>query len=1587
MRNPPTFMRFFFAAVCHTKLKNYLKAEEKYTDAIAANPTQPAAYQGLSDLYENNRNVFPSDPQPKLKGLYQNILEIQGPNATVKGKSVLNNLIHLLQDDGDTDGVIEYTFKLLALDSIELQQKIEAFASCVVSVVDAHSNMLRRATTSITKRRFHATEMWRKLEEGDGKPSELIGFGLPILQSIDIKEHEDNVAQWLSLCSQLWQHGVIDISLAVNYILAFVREDVVLSERIVDLVLQLSRDIFAEDSVVDIIAEQSIHKIDDFFTRHHMQSPHQLREEYNGAKRNSKPASVKWDELQSKLIQCCDENNDIATVAVAAECCFNRDAYITALKYCISALSSCEEIEQVHHGRSILNMKVFFLSIRARIHARIDPKVIPSEISVLAKYQHNVFALIALVELHISQRKFDMAYLHLRNAEDICAGTHPMQELIHFVKSRLNYQVSLAEQTQQFPSASLAIAMDEIDAAIELSCGVSEYHFLRGMLLLQLRINEPQTRAALNEFLLCLKISDGHALAFCQVGHVYSNTNKKKAIKCFQKALSLDPGLDEAARTLWLLYIEINMKTEADALIRALAQKKGSESLVWVWMQKGMLHLESGDGGNAVISFQTALKRSSDDASVWLLLGEAYQLRGSYVSSLHALKNCLDLDPTQSHAKYLMGVSYLRLGEDADAVESFKAVLDHDKRHVPSIEGLVSALHAQALDNFRQRLPHQCFEAIASAMRVLSRHLRTHNTYISLWKLCGDVFQLALELPTALQGELIDAVTIFNIPHKPTELADDHPLPQEESQRFCELCASAAAAYKNVLDLTISRGDNQSNALYDIAVNRFKLFSATRQCSLLKEGVVLCKASISSNKENDSAWNLLGLFAYFMKDRKLAYNSFCKAIEVAPKNAHCWVNVGCLGLLEGGNNLLFANKAFSQAQLLDPGLSRAWIGQGIVAARFGYSDALDLFQHAHTLYPHHTSLLGFSYYTLSATTPNVPTPSLSEPVDTKAILDSVLTGRIPQGEENQFYMLGSIALADLATTCMGEHDAGVWNMRALFMEKLGMYDSACSALEKALAIIQKQKEEKKEKKKDKEDSHSDKQLETYLATIQANYARNLSSAGRLDESLEYFKAIPKLTDISTKSIYARTLFEKNEFHECFSVYDEIRSECNNPQIHAEATTCMAVVAFANDDMDVAKQLLFEAVSSPEECPAALLIMAALGLYANDMSLAEAALAECPPLWHDGKNDDELFVEEYLTLSHYAYILGGADSVAKSFLLQSVKLFSDRPRGWLMLVAVLLREKEPKSAEIASSALSRASKLDPSAAADRFSAVIELLHSQSCQFELSSGKQTKTNKRIKDGMVGKETTKNAIRTALRAVRAQPEDASNWAVLALSHLQSTNKSAVSNCRYCLLRCISILDSGISTCGDGTLNIARKYKSEILKRWCYLIWCESGVTLAQRSETEDDNINLDDEEIVCEEQLSLCNGDTTAVLAKELQVCKAAIVYFKAGVSAAVAVSTEHEEGSSFNGVVSLAIHFTSKGWFSQAFDVVSFGLESVSEQKVTEEEMVKLLGWKCFLARQLEKESVKKETVATANNIFQSNKALKKTFGKLFSSLST
>jgi hypothetical protein len=89
---------------------------------------------------------------------------------------------------------------------------------------------------------------------------------------------------------------------------------------------------------------------------------------------------------------------------------------------------------------------------------------------------------------------------------------------------------------------------------------------------------------------------------------------------------------------------------------------------------------------------------------------------------------------------------------------------------------------------------------------------------------------------------------------------------------------------------------------------------------------------------------------YVSKNVHFVWISLRKALRfvirdalIAAQNAGTWANLGAFYLRHGNKEL--AHQAFAQAQAHDPSLSRAWVGQALVAESIGDEVTDDLFRH------------------------------------------------------------------------------------------------------------------------------------------------------------------------------------------------------------------------------------------------------------------------------------------------------------------------------------------------------------------------------------------------------------------------------------------------------------------------------------------------------------------------------------------------------------------------------------------------------------------------------------------------------------------
>lgn len=486
-------------------------------------------------------------------------------------------------------------------------------------------------------------------------------------------------------------------------------------------------------------------------------------------------------------------------------------------------------------------------------------------------------------------------------------------------------------------------------------------------------------------FLSSLKSNLNFAPAYTSLGVYYADyaKDKKRARKCFQKAVELSPSEIVSAERLARSFAD-----EADwDRVELVAQRivdsgkvkppPGSKrkGISWPFAALGVAELHKQDFHKAIVSFQSALRISPDDYHSWVGLGESYYSSGRYVSATKAIQNAQKLEETANDTspadnwftKFMLANIKRQLGDFDESIELYHEVM----LHRPSEEGVAIALMQTLTDNAADCLGRGLFgksvTMARSALEFATKAPEGIKDTFNFWKAVADscsiftsiqghVTELPIEIIRSLLGndddrpELaamkdVDGVGTSVIFAKGI-FADDEKLGVDLTRAL----HATILAHKRAIEASAHDTHAQSVAYYNLGwaehrahVNLPEEFKK-RSSRYLKAAVKCFKRAIELEAGNPEFWNALGVVTSQV-NAAVSQHALVRSLYLNERNVQAWTNLGTLGLLQ--NDLELANEAFTRAQSTDPDYAHAWLGQGLVALIYGeVKEARSLFAHA-----------------------------------------------------------------------------------------------------------------------------------------------------------------------------------------------------------------------------------------------------------------------------------------------------------------------------------------------------------------------------------------------------------------------------------------------------------------------------------------------------------------------------------------------------------------------------------------------------------------------------------------------------------------
>ena len=788
-------------------------------------------------------------------------------------------------------------------------------------------------------------------------------------------------------------------------------------------------------------------------------------------------------------------------------------------------------------------------------------------------------------------------------------------------------------------------------------------------------------------WLAALNHNLNHAPTYTSLGVFYADyaKDKKRARRCFQKALELSSGEVLAAERLARSFADDGDWDRVELVAQRIVDSgrvkppPGSKrkGISWPFAALGVAELNKHDFHKAIVSFQSALRLSPNDYHCWVGLGESYHSSGRYMAATKAILNAQKLEEDSEvdksgdtwFTKYMLANIKRELGEFDESIALYHAVMETRPRE----EGVIIALLQTMVDNALASVDKGHFgksvqlatDTIALAAATDGAVLETFN----FWKTIGDACSVFVsvqshsgEFPVEYIQSLLDKITreaadvlsavdrvSINVAAvNGTGSADDNCLGPDVTR-----CIHAMIlCFKQAIHVTASDRHAQAVGYFNLGWAEQRahacLPAASRKKSTnyVKAAVRAFKRAIELEAGNSEFWNALGVVTSEINPA-VAQHAFVRSLHLNERSPVSWTNLGTLALLAGDVKL--ANESFTRGQSADPDYAHAWLGQAFVALLYGDSkEARSLFTHAMGIVDS-SSLPTRQHYSSS-------------------MFDYILTD--PSNLNVSSLIQPLFALNQVRS--LRPQDLTFGHLATLFLERTHDSSSAVEILESVCSTI----EADYEKTEDPESL-------AHFTLARTDLARAYLADGSYEKAIECGEMALGLSSDETDSELSSEQRKKarlsahltvglaqyfsNAFEEALKCFEAALEESDN---NPDATCLLTQVLWAQGTeaaRDRARGALFEVIEKQPEHVQSVLLLGVVALLDNDEDSLEAVVEELQGL----RVNDKVTPSEQ---SHIGQVLSaiaslGADKTEVDVLNQAqndVMLYPHLPHGWASL---------------------------------------------------------------------------------------------------------------------------------------------------------------------------------------------------------------------------------------------------------------------------------------------------------------------------------
>ncbi|WP_170953464.1 tetratricopeptide repeat protein [Synechococcus sp. UW179A] len=448
-------------------------------------------------------------------------------------------------------------------------------------------------------------------------------------------------------------------------------------------------------------------------------------------------------------------------------------------------------------------------------------------------------------------------------------------------------------------------------------------------------LNLSDTAAALEWYEKALEINNNYAPAINNIASLKRQSgNTQEAINLFKRAIHADSKLIQAYVGVAASFLAIGDIDQAESFAhQALAinentpgineilgiifQNKNKPDQAVEFYQKelginpkadnsflnlGLLLLQKGQAADAAKSLSKASALAPSEQCS-LLLAQAYQNLGQFKEAIVEYRK-LDIDQSKNKIiPFNLGLCLLNTGNNIDAVEAFKIVIQLDESFIPAWTSIGNAL----MNEGRQQ------EALPAIHKALALDPNIQGAYLSL----GGIYKNLGQLDQALSATL-----------KSLELQPDNP----------DAYSNLGGIYLDLgrLDQALSSTLKSLELKPDNPGAYLNLGGIYKELGQLDQALAATLKSLELKPDNPGAYlNLGGIYKELGQlDQALA--STLKTLEIEPDNPDAHINLG--GIYKTLGQLDQALAATLRSLELKPDNQSAYLNLGGIYQELGQLD-------------------------------------------------------------------------------------------------------------------------------------------------------------------------------------------------------------------------------------------------------------------------------------------------------------------------------------------------------------------------------------------------------------------------------------------------------------------------------------------------------------------------------------------------------------------------------------------------------------------------------------------------------------------------